>query len=262
VPDLRARPRDVVVSVDRTTLTVSIDGSQVLQTTVPALKPTGLVGFSGGTGSLTDVHSITDVDVVAGRHAVAVPPTGWKLNGSAAMTGSAVQLTPATANQAGTVVYGTTVPTAHLQADFTMQMGGGTGADGMTFMLLDPAASSSTSIGAVGGGLGFGGLTGVALAFGTYPQGSITANNFAGIESGTASGATFQAVSTTLPALRTGTHEVRVTVEGGKLVVTIDGAALFNTPVSGIPDNAVIGFSGATGGRTDTHTVSNMHLAY
>lgn len=262
VPDLRSSPRDVVVAVDGTTLTVSIDGTQVLKTAVPALKPTALVGFSGGTGSLTDVHSITDADVVAGRHAAPVPPTGWKLNGTATMSGAAVQLTPATAYRAGTVVYGTAIPTAHLQADFTVQMSGGTGADGMTFMLLDPAKSSSTSIGSTGSGFGFGGLPGVALALGTYPQGTITAANFAGIESGTASGTKFPTVSTSVPALRTGTHQVRVTVDSGKLVVAIDGTAVFNTAVTGIPDNAIIGFSGATGGRTDIHTVSNIHLAY
>jgi hypothetical protein len=262
VPDLRAAPRDVVVGIDRTTLTVSIDGVQVLQTTVPALKPTALVGFSAGTGSLTDVHSITDATVVTGRHAATVPPTGWKLNGSATMQDAAVQLTPATVAQAGTAVFTTTVPTAHLQADFTVQLSGGTGADGLTFMLLDPAKSSSTSIGGAGAGLGFGGLTGVAVAFATYPQGTITAGNFAGIETGTASGPVFQTTSTTLPALRTGTHVVRVLVDGDHLVVTIDGAALFNTAVAGIPVNAVIGFSGATGGRTDVHAISNVHVAY
>jgi hypothetical protein len=262
VPDLRAAPRDVVVSIDKTTLTVSIDGVQVLQKSVPALKPTALVGFGGGTGTITDVHSVTDAQIVAGRHAATVPPTGWTLNGNAAMNGAAVRLTPATTYQVGTALYNTTVPTAHLEADFTIAMNGGTGADGMSFMLLDPAKSSPTSIGSAGGGLGFAGLTGVAVGFITHAQGSVTSNNFAAIETGTASGATLKTTSTAVPALRSGTHVVRVVVNGGNLVVTIDGAALFNTAVSGIPANAVVGFSAGSGSLTDIHTVSNVHLSY
>jgi hypothetical protein len=53
-----------------------------------------------------------------------------------------------------------------------------------------------------------------------------------------------------------------VTVAGGTLIVTIDGSALFTTAVGGIPANALIGFSGATGGLNDMHAVSNLHIAY
>jgi hypothetical protein len=262
VPDLRAAGRDVVVSVVGTTLTVSIDGVQVLKQSVPSLKPTALVGFSAGTGGATDVHSVTDAQVVVGRNAAPVPPTGWKLNGSTAMKGSTVQLTPATVGAAGTAIYDTVVPTAGLRTDFTIQIGGGSGADGLTFMLLDPAKTASTAIGRNGAGLGFAGLTGVAVSFATYPQGGINSHNFPGIETGTAAGATFQTWTTKLPSLRTGTHVVRAAVSGGSLVVTVDGAALFDTPVAGIPANAMIGFSGATGGATDVHAVSNVHIAY
>ena len=265
VPDLRAAGRDVVVSVAGTTLTVSIDGVQVLQKSVPSLKPTALVGFGAGTGGATDVHSVTDAQIVVGRTAVAVPPAGWKLNGTTAMTGTTVRLTPATVGAAGTAIYGTTVPTANLQTDFTIQIGGGSGgADGLTFMLLDPAKTASTAVGRNGAGLGFTGLTGVAVSFVTYPEAGINSHNFAGIEIGTSAGATFKTSTSTskVPNLRSGTHVVRVAVKGANLVVTIDGAALFNTAVAGIPANALIGFSGATGGATDVHAVSNIHIAY
>ena len=139
VPDLRARSHDVVVSVSGSTIGIAIDGTDVLSQLVPALKPTALVGFSAGTGALTDVHAITDAQVVSGRTAMPVPATGWSLNGSTTLSGGTVQLTAAVAGQAGTAIYATPVPTAHLQANFTMAIGGGTGADGLTFMLLDPA---------------------------------------------------------------------------------------------------------------------------
>src|SRR6185312_1394817 len=77
VPDLRARNHDVVVAVSGSTVSVAIDGTDVLSTAVPTLKPTALVGFSAGTGTATDVHAITDAQVVSGRTAMPVPASGW-----------------------------------------------------------------------------------------------------------------------------------------------------------------------------------------
>lgn len=262
VPDLRAHSRDVVVSVNGSTLGVAIDGTNVLSTAVAAIKPTALVGFSAGTGSVTDVHAITDVQVVTGRTAMPGPATGgWSINGSTTRNGGTVQLTAAVNSQAGTAIYATPVPIANLRANFTVQIGGGSGADGLTLMLLDPAIAGPSSVGRSGGGLGFAGLTGAAVCFVTYPQGGINSSNFAGIETGTGAGAKFVSSSTALPNLRSGTHEVTVTVASGKLVVTIDGKALLSTAV-GVPTTALVGFSAATGGKNDVHAVSNLHIAY
>jgi hypothetical protein len=51
-------------------------------------------------------------------------------------------------------------------------------------------------------------------------------------------------------------------VDGGSLVVTIDGAALFTTAVAAIPATALAGFSAGTGKATDVHTVTDLHLAF
>jgi hypothetical protein len=262
VPDLRARGHDVVVSINGSTISIAIDGTDVLSRPVPALEPTALVGFSAGTGTLTDVHAITDAQVVSGRTAVPAPGPGWSLNGSTTLAGGTVRLTAAVAGQAGTAIYATPVPTAHLQANFTIAIGGGTGADGLTFMLLDPAQNAPSSVGRNGAGLGFAGLTGVAVAFVTYAQSGVASNNFAGIQTGSATGATFVSTSIAVPDLRSGTHEVSVVVTGGGLAVSIDGSALFTTPVAGIPATGLVGFSGATGGLTDVHAVSGLHIAY
>ncbi|WP_433305191.1 lectin-like domain-containing protein [Actinoplanes sp. CA-030573] len=262
VPDLRAGGHDVVVSVGGSTIGIAIDGTDLLSEAVPALEPTALVGFAAGTGALTDVHAITAARVVSGRSAMPPPGPRWSLNGSATLSGGMVQLTAAVAGRAGAAIYDTPVPTADLRATFTIAIGGGTGADGLTFMLLDPARSTPSSVGRNGAGLGFAGLTGVAVAFVTYAQSGVPSNNFAGIQTGTAGGATFVTTSTALPDLRSGAHEVRVAVTGGGLVVTIDGSALFTTPVAGIPATSLIGFSGATGGLTDVHAVRGVHIAY
>jgi hypothetical protein len=154
------------------------------------------------------------------------------------------------------------VPTARLNAKFTAQLNGGTGADGLTFMLLDASQATPTSVGLKGGGLGFANLAGVAVTLVTYPQTGVNSNNFVGIATSTAGGALSYVSSTTsIPPLRSGTHDVGVSVVNGNLVVSIDGIQVLNTQVS-IPRYALIGFSGGTGGMTDIHAASNILIRY
>jgi hypothetical protein len=193
----------------------------------------------------------------------APPAAGWQDNGSATTNGGTIQLTAAATGQAGTAIFGTAIPTAHLDARFTIQIGGGTGADGLSFMLLDPARTTPTSLGDPGGGLGFEGLAGVAVSFVTYQHPGYPSDNFVGVATGGSGGTlTFAGTSTSIPALRTGTHAVEVTTSpAGHLVVAVDGVAVLDVAVA-IPANAFVGFSGGTGGRTDVHAVSGIGIAY
>ena len=72
VPPLRQGSHQFLVTVDNGTITVSIDGTQVLSSAV-SLPPTVLVGFTGGDGSLTDVHDVRDVSITT--DAGTLPPT-------------------------------------------------------------------------------------------------------------------------------------------------------------------------------------------
>ena len=263
VPDLRSGTRAVVVRVSGSTVTISIDGTQVLNATVPSLPPTAIVGFTAATGGSNDVHAVTNVQVVAGASVVPAPPaTGWQDNGSATTSGGTIQLTPATSGQAGTAVFATAVATAHLDARFTIQIGGGTGADGLSFMLLDPALTTPASLGDPGGGLGYEGLGGVAVCFVTYAHVGYPSSNFVGIATGGSNGTlAFAATSTTIPDLRTGTHTVEVRTSAGHLIVSMEGVQVLDTVVA-IPANALLGFSGATGGLTDVHGVSDIAIIY
>jgi hypothetical protein len=263
LPALRTGSHTVSVSIANTTISVSIDGKHIVSTAVGGLTANAVVGFTGGTGGATDVHAISSAQIVTGSATVPPAPAGWTLNGSATATNGNIQLTPATADQTGTAIDATPIPTAHLDAKFTIQIGGGTGADGMTFMLLNPASSSGTSIGVGGGGLGFSGLSGVAVAFVTYKQTADPSNNFVAISAG-GSGRTLSYVATTtaVPALRTGTHAVEVkTGTAGDLIVIIDGVQVLDTAVA-IPANALVGFSGATGGATDVHAVTGVTITH
>ncbi|HEY1486940.1 MAG TPA: choice-of-anchor D domain-containing protein [Micromonosporaceae bacterium] len=263
IADLRTGSHAVGVTISGSVVTVTLDGKQILRSTVPALGRTALVGYSAGTGAATDVHAVTDASIVTSG--VVAPPQmgGWHANGVAQTVGPAARLTGTADYTAGSIVDPTAIPTAHLDAHFTIGIGGGNGADGLTFALLDPATAGATALGSNGSGLGFAGLGGVAVAFVTYPQSGVASSNFVGVLAGKAKGAaTFGATTTRVPPLRTGTHAVEVyTGASGHLVVAVDGATVLDTAVT-LPVTALPTFTGATGGLNDAHTVSDIGIAY
>ncbi|MGC0314661.1 lectin-like domain-containing protein [Kitasatospora acidiphila] len=264
VPNLRSGPHAVSVSVSGTTLTASIDGVQVLNASVPTLPPAALVAFTGGTGGLDDIHTVRDVNIQANGYAVAPPgPNGWTDNGSAAMSGTDLVLTQAVANQAGSAFAATPVASANLHAHFTAQIGNGSGADGLAFVLLDASKAGPTALGGSGGGMGYAGLPGVAVVLDTIKHTGDPSNNFVAVATGAVNNRLqYAATSTTVPQLRQGTHTVDVTTTpAGHLQVAIDGRQVIDTPVT-LPANVLTGFSGATGGYTDVHTVRGVSIGY
>jgi hypothetical protein len=194
---------------------------------------------------------------------VTAPPDGWTTNGSATISSGTVVLTTATKEQTGTCVYGTPLITRGLHAAFTIQISGGTGGDGITFMLLDAATAKPTALGAGGGGMGFAGLPGVAVAFTTYGQPGDPSNNFVGISSqGNGRNLKYLATSTNVPNLRTGTHAVEVVAgDGQTLTVFVDQVQVLQAATP-LPANAYVGFSAGTGGQTDIHEVSKTDFSY
>ena len=63
VPPLRTT-HTMTVTLVAGTLTVSIDGVRYLTTAV-TVGPTVLLGFSGGTGTNTDIHAVSNVAITA-----------------------------------------------------------------------------------------------------------------------------------------------------------------------------------------------------
>ena len=183
---------------------------------------------------------------------------GWSLNGSAAFSGPSMILTPNAANQKGSSFSTHPMATAGLQVAFDARIDQGTGGDGMAMVLADPTVSSAASLGQNGGGLGFSGLSGVAVALDTYRNGADPSSNFVGVAT-TSSGdnLTWAATSTAVPVLTNATHRVVVTILGGRVKVSVDGAAVIDQAVTVTP-YALIGFTAGTGGHTDRHTVSNV----
>ncbi|MGE5156415.1 MAG: choice-of-anchor D domain-containing protein, partial [Betaproteobacteria bacterium] len=215
-----------------------------------------VISSDDGAGAHTISVSGTGVTPTGGRPLPSiVGGGGWVFNGSAAMSGSDLVLTPAVAATGGSAVYSTPVPGAGLRASFTAQIGGGNGADGMTFALLDAATNTPHSLGQFGGGLGFSGLTGIAVTLDTYQGGSDPSNNFIGLTKGTldANGnLTYLATSTNIPNLRSGTHAIIVVTTTTNVTVSIDGVQVISTAVS-LPGSVYPAFTGSTGGAYDQH---------
>ncbi|MFE0459103.1 choice-of-anchor D domain-containing protein [Kitasatospora sp. NPDC058965] len=264
IPDLRTGAHQVTVAVSGQTVTVTLDGAKVLQAPASGLPPAALVAFTGGTGSHTDIHTVRGAAVSATGYALAPPgPAAWAFNGSAAMSGSDLVLTAAQSNQRGSAFDRTAVSATRLHARFTAQIGGGNGADGLAFVLLDAAKAGPTALGGAGGGLGWLGLPGLAVTLDTWQNTGDPSSNFVAVATGSSGGRLlYAATSTAVPNLRQGTHTVDVTATAaGHLLVAVDGKQVIDTPVA-LPANVLAGFSAATGWANDSHLVRNVTISY
>jgi hypothetical protein len=218
-----------------------------------------LMTADDGQGEQTVILTATGI---AGNALPAPTGSGWSRNGATTVSGSDLVLTPAQPSLAGSAFSTATVPSDGLDAHFTAQLSGGTGADGLTFTLL-PTSSPATSLGANGGGLGYGGLANaVAVTLDTYANGTDPSSNFVGVATGTL-GATDQlayvTTSSNVGLLTTGTHDVDVNVYGGHLRVIVDGDLKIDQPIN-LPATVRPGFTAATGGLTDQHIVRNVRI--
>jgi hypothetical protein len=271
IPALRTGTHVVGVTVSGGKIIVTIDGRQYLSAavTVPKLV---LVGFTAGTGTGTDDHIVTGAKITANGHQVPPPGGGWTYNGSAGISGSDTVLTRAVQNQAGSVVYSTPVQASGLRVTFNAQFGGGTGGEGMTFAMLNPAKTSATTVGGTGTLLGLGtasGLPGIGVVLGTYgvvlPNGPST--NFAAITSGVLNGTlTFQRVAQGITLLESGTHTVTVTVThsaslGYVLTVWLDGIQIMQEFEPTMTSTVRLAFTAGTGSVTDLHIVRDVSIA-
>ncbi|MER6030981.1 choice-of-anchor D domain-containing protein [Streptomyces sp. NPDC001851] len=183
----------------------------------------------------------------------------WSFNGSAALSGADLVLTRAAPNETGSALHTVAVPTAGLRAEFSVEIGGGTGADGLAFVLLDPTATPQ-ALGAGGGGLGCSGLPGIAVTLDTHRNTNDPSANFLAIATGgTGDALTYASTATGIPDLRTGTHDVHVTVANGHLQVDLDHVRVLDTAVR-VPTPALVGFTAATAALTDIHLVRNTAI--
>jgi len=206
-----------------------------------------------------------------------------------------LRLTPDTGNSSGFVIYDTPLSSDEgLNIEFQMHQYGGSGADGISFFLIDGAASP-TIPGATGGSLGYsrnnsgtpgiiGGYVGVGFdRFGNFSAamsgsggpGAI-ANQIVvrGSEASDYQYVTGAASNTPLSSTTRANSElgVRVTISTTNVMsVAIDYGSGYEIEISGVdleaingasslPANFKFGFAASTGGSTNTHEIRGLSV--
>ena len=272
IPKLRNGQHKVSVAVSGRKITLSIDGKNVLSATVPtgAMPRHALVSVTGSTGSTAGSQTVSGVLVSADGRALPPPGGGWSFNAAAGMSRSAALLTGARRSAAGSVVYPVAVPTTGLKVTFSAQLYGGSGGQGLSFALLNPATASATSVGGDGAGYGVAGVDGLAIVLNTvagknefYPPNSVA------VDTSTSGSTSLQAivVANAVGELRPGPSTVTVLITpangGNLLTVWLNGAKIVNKllPNGALTSNALLAFTGATGTRTDVHKVRDVAIS-
>jgi hypothetical protein len=265
VPNLRSGTHMVNVVVSGQTVTVSVDGSQVLSPTLPAgtVPPSVLVAFTGGTGSLNDNHIVTQANITAGGNPIPPPGGGWTYNGTAFMSGSDNVLTQAVASEAGSIVYPTPVKTAGLQVTFDAQLSSGNTGNGLTFALIDPSQATATALGGNGSELGFGGLPGIAVTLIDHQSTGYPSRNFAAISTGVSNGLlTFQTWVRGISNLHSSTHIVTVEVTSSDvLIVYFDGQQVLQYAEPGLTVTALLAFTAGTSSYYEVNTIRSVAIS-
>ncbi|HEX9032923.1 MAG TPA: hypothetical protein VF834_13875, partial [Streptosporangiaceae bacterium] len=154
-----------------------------------------------------------------------------------------------------------------LRVTFDLELGGGTGGDGVTFALLNPATTKATTIGDAGSMLGLGtragvpGL-GVVLATGghTSPAGFAATSVAVGRE-----GLRFQSKAPGIGSLLSGTHLVTVNVTGsgqGPIVtIYLDDVQVLQVAEPTLTPTVRLAFTAGTGTLTDVQTVRSAAIS-
>jgi hypothetical protein len=239
--------------------TVVLPGESLTDTV--AFTPTA-PGYAGASWAIngndsTGLHEVS----FTGTGSVPAPGSAWSHNGSATISAGVLRTTPAKANLAGSGFFTTPIDSRHVIVEFDQTISSGTGADGQTLVFADASKTTPAALGVGGGGLGFSGIPGIAVAFDTYKGVGAPSNNFVGITDGPA-GAPDQLhwLATAVPAvsLRSTTpRHVKVEVLSGVITTWIDGVQVLSGSAS-LPPKVLLGFTGGTGGRTDIHQVANV----
>lgn len=214
------------------------------------------------TAPTTTTSPTTTTTLPSGSVPSPVSGRGWTFNGSAHVSGPALDLNGQSAYQAGSAVYDRPVASANLRVEFDMTFSNGSGANGMTVALL-PAGTASSSLGIDGSGLGFSGLAGTAATFDTFPNGQlghrVGVSDGAGPDWGSLRFVTSDTAG--VPALHASTTRVLVTYHNGHLAVWVGGQRLLD-PAVAIPSQVTLAFTGATGYFDDAHSLSGISISH
>jgi hypothetical protein len=222
-------------------------------------------GYASAAWSINgeDTSGLHEV-IFKGAGAVPAPGTAWSHNGSASITGSVLRTTAATQYQAGSSFFTTPLDSHHLIVEFDQTINSGTGGDGQTLFFADASKATPASRGAIGGGLGFSGIPGIAVASVTFKNAVNPSNNFVGISDGPTSAGVdklhWLSTSTSVPNLRSAKLHMKVELLNGAITVWMGGVPVLNGTAAVAP-KVLLGFTGGTGYVTDVHQVENVVIS-
>ncbi len=184
-----------------------------------------------------------------------------------------LQLTPDSKNQKGSAFYTTLVPLgagASFHTSFQAQIAHANGADGFTFAMVSMAGGTG-ALGNDGGNLGYAGINNsVAVEFDTFQGGSDPNGNHIGIDK---NGSVDSTATASPPFTMAGnTFNVWIDYDGGAQALSIYMALGNDKPVvplllqafdlgGALGGQAYMGFTGATGGTTDSYRILSWELS-
>src|SRR5581483_11901492 len=117
------------------------------------------------------------------------------------------------------------------------------------------------SLGVEGGGLGFSGIPGIAIALDEYQGQGAPSNNFLGISDGPSASAEdvlhWVATANLSEPIQDATTHVKVVNSSGTTTVFVNGKQALSEPLA-LPASAYLGFSAGTGGFDNRHAISKV----
>lgn len=230
----------------------------------------GAHGFVDAAGSSTTTDASSPTCTLVSETFGASASTRWTLAGNAYLdpTSNELVLTTLHTNVAGSAFYDVPIYTQAFDATFTIGLLGGSGADGLA--LVFAKGTSAAGLGAYGNGvantawgLGYLGMDGWAVEFDTYKDSNNgdPDNNHVGYMDAT-TGKHWLTGSPTETLHSETRRNVHVRFTGAHLLVAVDGVDVIDAdvPVPFTPDTYYFGFTGAAGGETDYHLISDFEL--
>ncbi len=188
---------------------------------------------------------------------------GWQLNGSSTMSDTGLVLTPASSFLAGSAFWPKRIDPRSMTVEYEATVGGGSGADGLAMVIADSSRGAvPTALGAEGGGLGFSGIPGDAIALDEFQDPGAPSDNFLGLSDGPTSPTTpsvlnWLATANLAVPIQGATNRVKVVTAGGHITISVNGLELIDQALT-LPSSAYLGFSGGTGGLDNRHEISNL----
>jgi hypothetical protein len=220
---------------------------------------------NGTTASVTSNAAALFVGPLAGVPSLC-DPTWSALGNAVAGPGCSVQLSAATFNQHGEIVWPTLISTGDIQLSFTVTLSNPSAlpADGFAVVLGDPSLGAKpNSLGATGMGLGAKGIPGVAFACDTYHNAGEFPVPYLAV--GRSEAALWEnpwfSVNTSIPTVVAGgmtiTHNYTVSIVQGQMTVTMDGVQVISGSVMP-PPVAYLYVTASTGGSFEDTVISNV----